>query len=274
VRVIVDGVRYEWARVPILTDWKTAFQQSDEGKGWIQNYLRKNSNKYTQISGNTLTVIDEDVPFTASGAFHVRVRANYRVVLKIRVSKGNYWKTGFKRTPAPGRFNTSYSTKFFLPKSDANIVLESGDYLSVDVDGDYGDVTQFRVVQGGEIVFDGPAADTNVNITVDEVRVLVLEQDEVSGPLEEEGGDLDQDGVIDSEDFDPNDPDIQNPGDVDDDPDDFMPGEEEIIVYDPEDRGGFPIYVSPNLKPDPFPLLGYIGLAAFFSLILRGPSYG
>ena len=274
MRVIVDGVRYQWSEVPPLTDWNMAFQQSDEGKGWIESYKRKGGGAYTQISGDSLTVIDEDIPFTSSGAFYVKARANYRVGLRIRVNRGNYWKTGFKRTPAPGRFNTSYSTSLMLPKSDAYIVLESGDYLSVDVDGDYSEIAQFRVVQGGQIVFDGKAVDTNVKITIDEVRVLVLEQDEVSGPLEEEGGDLDKDGVIDSEDFDPNDPDIQNPGDVDDDPDDFEPGGEEIIVYDPEDRTGLEIYVSPNLKPDPFPLLGYIGLAAFFGLILRRPSNG
>ena len=273
MRVIVDGVRYQWSKVPSLTDWNTAFQQSDQGKGWIESYKRKGGGAYTQISGDSLTVIDEDIPFTSSGAFYVKARANYRIGLRIRVNRGNYWKTGFKRTPAPGRFNTSYSTSLMVPKSDAFIILESGDYLSVDIDGDYSDIAQFRGVQGGSIVFDGKAANTNVKITIDEVRVLVREQDEVSGPIEEEGGDLDGDGVIDSEDFDPNDPDIQNPGDVDNDP--LTIEEEEAIIYrDPGDRSGYEIYISPNLKPDPFPLLGYVGLAAFFSLILRRPSNG
>lgn len=274
MRVIIDGVAYRWSRVPALENWNTAFSQADEGKGWIEAYKRKGGDAYTQIrsGGERLTVIDEDIPFTSSGAFYVKARANYRVGLRVRVQRGNFWNTGLKRTPAPGRFLRSYSTSLMLPKSDAYIILESGDYLSVDIDGDYADIAQFKVVQGGEVIFNGEAPNSNVDIYIDEVRVLELEQDEVSGPLEEGGqGDLDGDGVPDGLDFDPNDPDIQQPGDVDDDPT-GPAGDEPIITND--ERGGLEIYVSPNLKPDPFPLLGYIGLAAFFGLILRRPSNG
>ena len=275
MRVIVDGVRYQWTRIEGLENWDAAFQESDRGKGWIETYKRKGGNSYTQISGDKLTVIDEDIPLSKSGGFYVKVRNNYRVGLRVRIDKGNYWDSGgFKRKPSPGRFNFGYASLGPFQFSDAFIVLESGDALSIDIDGDYDDVAQFKVVQGGQVIFNGSAINRNVSLKIDEVRVLRPEQDEVQGPLEGDGqGDLDRDGVIDSKDFDPYDPDIQKEGDIDDDP--FqIEDDEAVIIYDQEDIGGYEIYVSPNLKPDPFPFLGYLGLAAFFSLILRGASNG
>ena len=261
---IVNGQAYEWVKTPAYEDWDYTFDQSDKGEGWLQSYKRKPNNLYTQTSGDVLRVIDEDVPFTQSGAVYLKVRPNWRVGLRVRVTnKGGYWNTGFKRTPDIGRFNTSYGSSFALPQSDAYIVLESEDYLSIDVDGDFSDIAQFRVVQGGEIVFDGSAVDRNVNITIDEVRHLVPYQSTVEGPLEGVGGDLDGDGVIDSEDFDPNNPFVQTAEDVP------IASDDEVAIITEDDRAGYAIVITPTLSKDPFPLLGYLLVAGFFILVLR-----
>lgn len=261
---IVDGQAYEWVETPLYEDWDYTFDQSDKGKGWLQSYKRKPNNLYTQTSGDLLRVVDEDIPFTQSGAVYLKVRPNWRVGLRVRVTnKGGYWNTGFKRTPDIGRFSTSYGSSLALPQSDAYIVLESEDYLSIDVDADFSDIAQFRVVQGGEIIFDGSAVNRNVNITIDEVRHLVPYQSVVQGPIEEIGGDLDRDGVIDSEDFDPNNPFVQTVEDVPPEPNDIEP-----IIKDVQ-RGGYPLVITPTLSKDPYPLLGYLLVAGFFILVLR-----
>jgi len=261
---IVDGQAFEWVETPLYEDWTFTFSQSDNGQGWLESYKRRPNNAYTQIDGSTLRVIDEDIPFTQSGGVYLKTRPNWRVGLRVRVTnKGGYWNQGFKRTPATGRFNTSYGSSLMLPTSDAYIVLESGDYLSIDVDGDFSDIAQFRVVQGGEIVFDGSAVNRNVNITIDEVRHLVPYQSTIQGPIEETGGDLDLDGVIDSEDFDPNNPYVQTPEDVPN-----VPGDEVAIITD-DNRAGYSLVVTSKLQKDPFPLLGYLLVASFFILVLR-----
>jgi hypothetical protein len=100
--------------------------------------------------------------------------------------------------------------------------LDSGDYCSFDVDSNSGDVAQFRVRIGGDDYFSNTEADNDIWMTKVWIRKWVASKpapqrdNEVQGALEQGGtGDLDNDGIIDSEDFDPNDPDIQVEGDVD-----------------------------------------------------------
>ena len=264
---IVDGLAYEWRDESFrYADWDFSFQQSEAGQGWIKSFKREPNNLYTVTSGDRITLTDEDVPFTVSAGFNVKVRNNWRVGLRVRiVNKGGYWDSGFKRSPAAGRFNTSYDTSLLLPTSDAYIVLESGDYLSIDIDGDYSTIAQFRVVQGGEIVFDGSAVNRTVSVVIDEVRHLVPYESVVEGPLEEDGmGDLDGDGVPDAEDFDPNNPFVQTEDDVAPEIDD----DEEAIIKEDE-RGGYQIVITSKLNRDPYPLLGYALVAGFFVMILR-----
>ena len=108
--------------------------------------------------------------------------------------------------------------------SDSRTVfgLDSGDHCSFDVDSNSSAVAQFRVRIGGDDYFSNSETDADLWLTKVWIRKWVASKpapqrdNEVQGPLEEGGtGDLDNDGIIDSEDFDPNDPDIQKEGDVD-----------------------------------------------------------
>lgn len=100
--------------------------------------------------------------------------------------------------------------------------LDSGDYCSFDVDSSSGAVAQFRVRIGGDDYFSNTETDADIWMTKIWIRKWVASKpapqrdNDVQGPLEEGGtGDIDNDGIIDSEDFDPYDSDVQNEGDVD-----------------------------------------------------------
>lgn len=266
--VIVEGKAFSFVDKPVLKDWDAAFSYSDRGEGWIETYKRKPNNRYTQTSGSLLRIVDEDIPFTQSGGFYVKVRPNYRVGIGVRITnKNNYWEKGFKRTPDIGRFNTSYGSSLALPQSDAYIVLESGDSLSIDIDGDYSDIAQFRVRQGGSIIFDGAATNRNINLTIRDVQKIEPYPSDVQGPVEEIGGDLDGDGVPDDLDYDPNNPFIQTVEDVPILTDEEL--EDEVAIIKEDDRGGYELVVTSKLQPDPYPLLGYVIVGGFFITILR-----
>lgn len=116
----------------------------------------------------------------------------------------------------------------YAGESRTVIGLDSGDYISIDVDDNSNKIAQMRARIGGVDYFSNDEISEETWVSKiwirkwnpDYVWPIEIPQDEVQGPLQEpgSGGDLDGDGVIDDEDPDPYDPDIQEPGDVDDDP--------------------------------------------------------
>lgn len=139
--------------------------------------------------------------------------------------------------------------------------LDSGDYCSFDVDSNSGDVAQFRVRIGGDDYFSNTEADADIWLTKLWIRKWVpskpapARDNEVQGALEEGGtGDLDGDGVPDGQDFDPNDPDVQNEGDTDYDDqgnviDDMVIGERCPVGF--IDNGSGICVPDPNYEPEP-----------------------
>jgi len=172
-----------------------------------------------------LKLEDKDM-FGQSGAVKLVVAPNWRVKLWIGTDNNNYWEDNSELD--------NLVQRDFLDRQDVIIVTldgNQGDYLSIDIDQEFSGINNFRLRSGGIMRNNSSTKDID-----DEVRVSILTcehyeelQDEVEGPMEEGGeGDLDNDGVKDKDDADPNDPDIQEEGDVDDDPvltddDDFVP---------------------------------------------------
>ena len=189
-----------------------------------------------------LKLEDKDQPFgKSSGAVKLVPARNWRVKLWIGTDNNNYWKDNSELENIVQRSG--------LDRQDVIIVTLDGnddDYLSIDIDQQFSGINNFRLRSGGIMRNDSTTKDIN-----DEVRIAILSaehweevQDEVAGPLQGDGmGDLDGDGVADGEDFDPYDPDIQQEGDVDDDPD-F--DEDELIE---EQKGGG----GPSPPPPPPP---------------------
>jgi len=285
--VYQDGISYVWKKdfqnSSKAKDWDwllgiegvisgDASSSSTKGNGWVDTYILRGG---FSTNGYRLKLQDNDVPFVKSGAFNVKVKNNYRVILKIMViNKSNWFDTGFKRNPF-SRYLLSEGTSLGLPYSQGEFVLESGDYISIDIDDDYSNVAQFRVVMGGEIVFERGAVDRIVNIDIQDVEKLVHVDDEVQGALLPDGtGDLDGDGVIDSEDFDPYDPDVRFEGDID--PDDLIEvtDDKEVIRYnDPTDRTG--VLLKKEYPKDPTPIFGYIIVVGVcVLLVMRGERNG
>lgn len=174
-----------------------------------------------------LKLEDKDTPFgKPSGAVKLVVAKDWRVKLWIGTDNNNYWDDNSELENLVQRDG--------LDRQDVIIVTLDGnddDYLSIDIDQQFSGINNFRLRSGGVMRNDSQTKDIN-----DEVRIAILSaehyeelQDEVQGPLEEGGeGDIDNDGVKDKDDADPYDPDIQEEGDVDDDPvltddDDFVP---------------------------------------------------
>lgn len=211
-----------------------------------------------------LLLEDKDQPFgISSGAVKLVVAPNWRVKLWIGTDNNNYWKDNSELENIVQRSG--------LDRQDviiATLTGNDGDYLSIDIDQAYSGINNFSLRVGGVMRNNSERKDID-----DEVRIAILEayyleepQDEVQGPLEEGGqGDLDNDGVPDGEDEDPYDPDIQEEGDVDDDPVDpeinppQPPKDDDEDDDDDDDDGGDETVVDNTLK--------VLGMALVLSLV-------
>ena len=193
-------------------------------------FLNENGDHLFKIAGDRdgqavddyLLLVDDDLPFRDSSAAKIRCATGWRIELVLSTDNNDYWTE-----------NTSGLTTWTGRPALANrqdyvrVTLEGGDWVSVDIDSEFSKIANLTIMQNGqEMSINSP---DNVD---DEVRIIARRvwhyeelQDEVQGPIyqDEEGnqtGDLDNDGVPDGEDPDPNDPDIMKEGDKDDDPDD------------------------------------------------------
>lgn len=203
-----------WPFSEFRIEGKYAFKNTGDS---FQSVVRDGDFVYDDKS--YLKLEDKDTPFgKPSGAVKLVVAPNWRVKLWIGTDNNNYWEDNSELDNIVQRDNV-------VDRQDVIIVTLDGnddDYLSIDIDQQFSGINNFRLRSGGVMRNDSTTKDIN-----DEVRIAILSaehyeevQDEVAGPMEEGGtGDLDGDGVPDGEDFDPNDPDIQEQGDVDDDPD-------------------------------------------------------
>jgi len=167
-----------------------------------------------------LLLKDNDIPWSNSSAAQMKVAAGWRVTVQMATDNNNYWDDNTE-----GNIDGYYANTTATNRQDfITVVLtgDDGDYISIDLDEEFSGIANFRIRTNGAMI----NADSPKNIN-DEVRIRLVKvehwepvQDEVQGPMEQGGeGDLDGDGVKDKDDADPNDPDIQEEGDVDDDPD-------------------------------------------------------
>ena len=167
-----------------------------------------------------LLLYDDDTPWGESSAAKIRCAVGWKIELVLSTDNNNYW------TDNTEGLTTWTGRPALANRQDyARVTLEGGDWVSVDIDSEFSKIANLTIMEGGiERSINSP---DNVN---DEVRIIAKRiwhyeelQDEVQGPIfqDEEGnqtGDLDGDGVADMDDADPYDPDIQEEGDVDDDP--------------------------------------------------------
>ena len=241
---VYEDIQYDWDNRADGFPFKT-FQRGGETKFKTSGSSRQETilfddNDNDILNKKYLLLNDRDL-WGDSGAVKLAVAPNWRVTLLVATDNNNYWKD-----------NGSYPQYTFRPallnRQDAMIVTltgNDGDYISLDVDSDVSGIARYALRIGGVNYADSNPAKIN-----DEVRVAILRaehleevQDEVQGPLEEGGlGDIDNDGVIDGEDFDPYDPDIQEEGDIDDDPsfmdpEDYKREQDEIEEEKEQDDG-------------------------------------
>lgn len=252
-----------------------------EGRGWVKQYVLRGLYSFQDIDEENDRLQLEDSDFVSlSGGFHFRVSNNWRVLIKVMVINKQDWfdSSGFNVT-FPQRIQTFEGSSLGLPFSEAQFVLESGDFVSIDIDSEYSNIAQFKVVMGGQVVFEKGAVDRIVNIDIQDAQKLVLispTQESVEGAQEEGGqGDLDNDGVVDSLDYDPNDPDVQTKEQYDakirayNEAQDMIDNEEEIIEYSDEDRFGT-VIIKKEYPKDPTPILGYIVVVLACLFIIYG----
>lgn len=267
--VLEGGVEARWiTQGNEFFDWKYLLPTRPsnslrEGRGWVKQYILRGLFSFYD-NDSRIQIEDSDL-ISKSGGFHLRISNNWRVLLKVMVINKTDWfdSSGFQ-VNFPQRIRTFEGSSLGLPYSEAQFVLESGDYVSIDIDAEYSNIAQFKVVMGGQTVFEKGAVDRIVNIDIqDAQKLVILPPEQVSGAFEESGGDLDNDGVIDSEDFDPNNPDIQTKEQYDElmrkrnEYQDLLDNDETIIEYDDEDRFGT-VIIKKDYPKDPPATLGYV----------------
>lgn len=270
--ILEDGIRAKWKNQTDedLFNWKYLLPTRPsnalkEGRGWVKQYLLRGEYD-DNFWGNPerIQLIDNEV-FAPSGGFHVRIANNWRVLLKVMVVNKADWfdSNGFK-VNFPQRVQTFEGSSLGLPYSEAMFVLESGDYVSIDIDAEYSNIAQFKVVMGGQTVFEKGAVDRIVNIDIQDVQKLILDRPRLVQGAQEFGGsgDLDGDGVIDRLDYDPNDPEVSTEAEylrkqelIQEYQSKLAEGEE-ILEYDPEDRYG--TLIKKDYPKDPPATLGYV----------------
>lgn len=244
---------YAWATYN--QNIKTAYNDAGQANGAFSSFQVKGKyewkDDYSELSfwwvdangdaidpqpSKYLLLKDNDVPFSRASATKMVVASGWRVTVQLATDNNWYWEDNTQPDASTYYANTQATNR----QDFITVVLNGSDndYISIDLDEEYSGIANFRIKSGGEMVnIDKPK---NIN---DEVRIRLVKvehwepiQDEVQGPLEEGGeGDLDNDGVKDKDDADPYDPDIQEEGDVDDDPDDPF---EEQPPQDDDDNGG------------------------------------
>lgn len=224
-----------WVRKP-YTDIREVYD--DRGRGWPFSEFRiegsyewRNTSTFFFLEDENgdliddkeyLLLVDKDL-FGKSGAAKIVVAPNWRVNLWIGTDNNNYWEDNSDMENIVQRDGLRRQDVIF-----ATLDGNTGDYLSIDIDQQFSGINNFSLFVDGFARHN--TSRKNIN---DEVRIAILSvehyeelPDEVSGPLEEGGmGDIDNDGVPDGEDADPYDPDIQQPGDTDDD---VPPTEDEL----------------------------------------------
>lgn len=267
--VLEDGIRAKWKNQTDedLFDWKYLLPTRPanalkEGRGWVKNYILRGL--YSFYQNNSRIQIEDSDALSESGGFHFRISNNWRVLIKVMVVNKREWfdSTGFNYE-FPQRVQTFEGSSLGLPFSEAIFVLESGDYVSIDVDAEYSNIAQFKVVMGGQTVFEKGAVDRIVNIDIQGVQKLILDRPRLVQGAQEFGGsgDLDGDGVIDRLDYDPNDPEVSTETEylrkqelIQEYQSKLAEGEE-ILEYDPEDRYG--TLIKKDYPKDPPATLGY-----------------
>jgi len=180
-----------------------------------------------QAVDDYLLLIDDDTPWGASSAAKIRCATGWKIELVLATDNNNYW------TDNTSGLDTWTGRPALANRQDyARVTLEGGDWVSVDIDSEFSKIANLTIMERGvERSINSP---DNVD---DEVRIIAKRvwhyeemQDEVQGPLLPDGmGDIDGDGVLDGEDEDPYDPDIQEQGDVDDDPIE----QDEVVIVPP-----------------------------------------
>lgn len=268
--VLEDGIRAKWKNQTDedLFDWKYLLPTRPsnalkEGRGWVKNYILRGL--YSFYQNNSRIQIEDSDALSESGGFHFRISNNWRVLIKVMVVNKREWfdSTGFNYQ-FPQRVQTFEGSSLGLPYSEAMFVLESGDYVSIDIDAEFNNIAQFKVVMGGQTVFEKGAVDRIVNIDIQGVQKLILDRPRLVQGAQEFGGsgDLDGDGVIDRLDYDPNDPEVSTEAEylrkqelIQEYQAKLTEGEE-ILEYDPEDRYG--TLIKKDYPKDPPATLGYV----------------
>ena len=174
-----------------------------------------------------LLLKDNDIPFMDSSAAKIRCAVGWKIELVLSTDRNDYW------TENTSGLTTWTARPALLNRQDyVRVTLEGGDWVSVDLDSEFSKIANLTIMQGGqEMSINSPDnVDDEVRIIAARVWHYEVKQDEVQGPLLPGGtGDLDQDGVPDGEDPDPNDPDIMKEGDVDDDP----VNQDDVVIVPP-----------------------------------------
>ena len=222
---------------------KKAIQDSNEGKAGSPFINVKRGGRISYQSSDNRVKLEDSIG-SGEGYLSVRMAEGFQGLFYLRTANNDFTEDNVQLDHISSDWNDSDSwsenmmdVKGDLANSwpsvwvqdnaeltDSRTVfgLDSGDYMSFDVDSNSGDVAQFRVRIGGDDYFSNTEADADIWITKVWIRKWVpskpapARDNEVQGPLEQGGtGDLDGDGVPDGQDFDPNDPDVQNEGDTD-----------------------------------------------------------
>lgn len=191
------------------------------------DHLFKQSGRDGLAVDDYLLLVDDDLPFRDSSAAKIRCATGWKIELVLATDNNNYW------TDNTSGLDTWTGRPALANRQDyARVTLEGGDWVSVDIDSEFSKIANLTIMQNGQqMSINSP---DNVD---DEVRIIAKRvwhyeelQDEVQGPLLPDGmGDIDGDGVLDGEDEDPYDPDIQEQGDVDDDP----IQQDEVVIVPP-----------------------------------------